>query len=135
MLAYVAIIYDVVFGKSGMKTCANAMGKGWPMISLRVCPKITSGFVGRAAWPDARHEGGSVSKAIHDRPSNNADGQAAPRPFGLGLLGSLALLLIPYRPKQVCSSFAPRQKSQLPPVKPELIFAQTLSSKLLLKKF
>ena len=97
-------------------------------MTLRVCAKITSGFVGSAAWPDARHEGGSVSKTIHDRPSNNADGQAPPRPCGLGLLGSLALLLIPYRPKQVCASFAPRQKSQLPPAKSELIFAQTLSA-------
>ncbi|HRY47629.1 MAG TPA: alpha-L-fucosidase [Candidatus Paceibacterota bacterium] len=55
-----------------------------------------------------------------------------PRPFGLGLFGWLASLLIPYRPLRVCSSFAPRQPAKLPPAKPEVIFEQTLRTILLI---
>ncbi len=65
---------------------------------LRVCAKITSDFGGSAAGPDARRKGGSVSPAILDRPSNEANGPAPPRPEGLGALGALALLLLAHRP-------------------------------------
>jgi len=95
---------------------------------LGVCAKITSDFGGSATGPDARPEGGSVSPEILDRPRNEADGPVSPRPGGLGGFGSLASLLLGHRPLRVCSLVAPRQRAKSPPAKPELIFAQTLST-------
>ena len=94
---------------------------------LRVYAKIIFGFAGSGAGPDARHEGGSVFEVIHDRPSNNTDGQRPSQPCRLRLLGSLALLAISCRPQYACISFGPRQQSQVNPAISAQIFAHTLS--------
>jgi hypothetical protein len=67
--------------------------------ALRVRAKITSGFGGSATGPAARREGGSVSIAILDRPSNAADGPVPPRPCGLGRFWLLASWFLSHRAK------------------------------------
>jgi len=95
--------------------------------ALRVRAKITSDFGGSAAGSDARRVGGSVSSAILDRPCNNADDPAPPRPGGLRGFGTLASLLLSQRPLRVSSLVEPRQRAKSSAAKSEFIFARTLS--------
>ena len=94
---------------------------------LRVRAKITSDFGGSAAGSDARRVGGSVSSVILDRPRNNADDPAAPRPGGLRGFGSRTSLLLGQRPLRVSSLVEPRQPAKSSAAKSEFIFARTLS--------
>jgi len=95
---------------------------------LRVRAKITCDFGGSAAGSDARRVGESVSSVILDRPRNNADDPAPPRPGGLRGFGSLASLLLGQRPLRVSSLVEPRQRAKSSAAKSEFIFARTLRS-------
>jgi len=101
---------------------------------IRVCAKITSDFGGSAAGSDARHVGGSVSSVILDRPRNNADDPAPPRPGGLRGFGSRTSLLLGQRPLRVSSLVEPRQPAKSSAAKSEFIFARTLNRRKFLSR-
>jgi len=65
--------------------------------------------------------------AILDRPRNNADDPAPPRPGGLRGFGSLASLLLGQRPLRVSSLVEPRQRAKSSAAKSEFIYARSLN--------
>jgi len=94
--------------------------------ALRVCAKITSGFGGSAAWPDARREEGASPFWGCDRRATPQPARRRPAPEGWGDF-AFWLRFSSVAEPWLCSFVVPRQKAKSPPAKPEFIFAQTLS--------
>jgi len=94
-------------------------------VVLRVCAKITSGFGGSAAWPDARREEGASPFWGCDRRATPQPARRRPAPEGWGDF-AFWLRFSSVAEPWLCSFVVPRQKAKSPPAKPEFIFAQTL---------